>query len=117
MKVIIRVNQFGISYEDRQKMKNHLVEELNKDGLTVVPSYCDVFVIEGDGKVVLDTDMSEYSDKLWQNAYERGKAERPQGSWLNKQKEGWNCSECGEWSRSTDDFCKGCGADMRGGKT
>lgn len=57
MKVIIRVNQFGISYDDRQKMKNHLVEELNKDGLTVVPSYCDVFVIEGDGKVVLDTDM------------------------------------------------------------
>ena len=54
MKVIVRVNQFGFSPEDRQKLKKHLVEELNKDGLTVIPSYCDVFVIEGDGKVVLD---------------------------------------------------------------
>lgn len=25
-----------------------------------------------------DTDISEYSDKLWRNAYERGKADRPQ---------------------------------------
>ena len=54
MKVIIRVNQFGTSYEDRQKMKKHLVEELNKDGLTVVPSYCDVFVIEGDTPTKLE---------------------------------------------------------------
>lgn len=49
----------------------------------------------------------------WDKAIEAYKA-RPHGSWLNKQKGGWNCSECGEWSRSTDDFCKGCGADMRG---
>jgi hypothetical protein len=28
-------------------------------------------------------DLSEYSDKLWQKAYERGKAEaRPQGEWI-----------------------------------
>ena len=31
--------------------------------------------------VEIDTDISEYSDKLWKNAYERGKAERPQG-WI-----------------------------------
>ena len=27
-------------------------------------------------------DLSEYSDKLWKQAYERGKAERPQGEWI-----------------------------------
>ncbi len=54
MKVIIRINQFGSTYEDRQKVQKHLVEELNKDGLAVVPCYFDVFVIEGDGKVVFD---------------------------------------------------------------
>lgn len=29
-----------------------------------------------------DIDLSEYSDKLWRNAYERGKADRPQGEWI-----------------------------------
>ena len=29
----------------------------------------------------VDVDISEYSDKLWRNAYERGKAERPQ-EWI-----------------------------------
>lgn len=28
-----------------------------------------------------DIDLSEYSDKLWKNAYERGKADSPQG-WI-----------------------------------
>lgn len=53
MKVIIRINKYT-SYEDRLNLKNHLVEELNKDGLTVVPSCCEVFVIEGDGMEVKD---------------------------------------------------------------
>ena len=34
-----------------------------------------------DGLPSADTDISEYSDKLWKNAYERGKADRPQG-WI-----------------------------------
>ena len=34
-----------------------------------------------------DTDLSEYSDKLWKNAYERGKADRPQGDNRNEQNE------------------------------
>lgn len=29
-----------------------------------------------------DTDLSEYSDKLWKTAYERGKADRPQ-EWID----------------------------------
>lgn len=31
----------------------------------------------------VDVDISEYSDKLWRNAYERGKADRPQGEWID----------------------------------
>jgi len=31
-----------------------------------------------------DIDLSEYSDKLWKTAYERGKADRPQGEWIDK---------------------------------
>ncbi len=31
----------------------------------------------------VDTDLSGYSDKLWKNAYERGKADRPQ-EWVDK---------------------------------
>jgi len=37
--------------------------------------------------VEIDTDISEYSDKLWRNAYERGKADRPQGDNRNEQNE------------------------------
>jgi len=29
-----------------------------------------------------DTDLSGYSARLWKNAYERGKADRPQGEWI-----------------------------------
>ena len=47
-----------------------------------------------------DTDISEYSDKLWKNAYERGKADRPQGEWVPISEVtsnlGHKCSNCGE---------------------
>jgi len=49
--------------------------------------------------VEIDTDISEYSDKLWKNAYERGKADRPQGEWIYCEDyvghDGYKCSECG----------------------
>ena len=50
MKVIIRINEFGSREEDRQKLRQHLLDELNDGGLTILPSYCDVFVIEDDKK-------------------------------------------------------------------
>ncbi len=79
-------------------------------------------------------DLSDYSDKLWRAAFERGKAEgkeeRKTGRWKFYGKETWvrddgkpvfiQCSECNatvinngsaEWN-----FCPVCGADMRGGK-
>ena len=70
--------------------------------------------------VEIDTDISEYSDKLWRNAYERGKADRPQGEWI-EQEDCWQCSECGDeyvlevGVKPIDarmHFCPNCGARM-----
>lgn len=72
-----------------------------------------------------DTDLSEYSDKLWKNAYERGKADRPQGEWIYKDDDvfagEYTCSNCnkkaevdlyGQWILSN--YCPHCGARMKG---
>lgn len=74
-------------------------------------------------------DLSEYSDRLWKAAYERGKSEaqteRKKGKWIEPTPEGGfsydakaysECSECGKkeflgWRKN---FCPNCGADMRG---
>lgn len=74
-------------------------------------------------------DISEYSDKLWRNAYERGKRdaqpERPKGKWILVKEyakiAAYKCSECGRnvwddtgYSVMKDyPFCH-CGAEMIG---
>ena len=73
--------------------------------------------------VEIDTDISDYSDKLWRNAYERGKADRPQGEWIDKGDYA-ECSNCGANSGTQFDgvepvprktkFCPNCGARMKG---
>ena len=69
-----------------------------------------------------DDDWEEYSDKLWKNAYERGKADRPQGEWI-EQEDCWQCSECGdEYVLEVDvkpidarmNYCPNCGCRMKG---
>ena len=72
--------------------------------------------------VEVDTDISDYSDKLWRNAYERGKADRPQEEWIDKGRNLWGCSNCGMeiYSESEQDrnefhkWCSRCGARMKG---
>lgn len=65
-------------------------------------------------------DMSEYSDKLWRNAYERGKKDAQRtGRWkvsdLPKGKMKY-CSECGFGQYIADErqygYCPNCGARM-----
>lgn len=64
-------------------------------------------------------DLSAYSNKLWHNAYERGKAEgkgeRKTGQWTKDN----TCPFCGfepwyERDIHRLSFCPNCGADMRG---
>lgn len=70
---------------------------------------------------VPNTDLSDYSDRLWRTAYERGKQEAVKhGHWLE---DGYGrgeivCSNCGEpcatfaMMKPRDRFCKWCGARM-----
>lgn len=77
-----------------------------------------------DNAPTIETDMSEYSDKLWKLAYERGKAEeRPQGEWIVDEdafskdfRKCSNCNEDAEWLEGgcqfLPNFCPNCGAKM-----
>lgn len=49
-KVIIRINSFSSTKEDREFVKKYVVDSLNECGVAVVPSFCDIFVIEDDRK-------------------------------------------------------------------
>ena len=69
-----------------------------------------------------DSDLSEYSDKLWRNAYERGKADakvRKTGKWIMIPNgllyyKSFECSECGMQivKGNPDNYCPRCGAKM-----
>ena len=78
-------------------------------------------------------DWENYSDKLWHTAYERGKADRPQGEWIEESYDGriyglyrimFKCSTCGYVpmhrgepimpTSKTLRFCPNCGARMKG---
>lgn len=102
-------------YKARNEALN-IVEELIMDPAQTVDPKQNIIVISPELIKQLSEIVVDSFNKIpWSEALEAYKS-RTHGYWLNKQKEGWNCSECGEWSRSTDNFCKGCGADMRGGR-
>ncbi len=79
-----------------------------------------------------DTDLSDYSDRLYKLAYERGKAETvKRGHWIETEEyhgfdnevrnKALSCSVCRVAFRISDyaqiedfKFCPNCGADMRG---
>lgn len=68
-------------------------------------------------------DLSEYSDKLWKTAYERGKAEAhpKKGKWIpvTNGRGGHECDQCHEYAPSWQtgeehltNYCPNCGARM-----
>ena len=74
-----------------------------------------------------DTDLSGYSDKLWKNAYERGKTDRPRGEWIDAEiplESGDTmpiqvCNLCKTfyplaYTGGGHRFCPNCGARMKG---
>lgn len=71
-------------------------------------------------KSIPTADLSEYCDKLWKIAYERGQKEaRPKGKWKVYFHErcgdgfvwSYQCSQCGHHGDHTA-FCPHCGARM-----
>lgn len=62
-----------------------------------------------------DYDLSDYSDRLWKAAYERGKAEAEvkHGKWIKVGDNSYRCSVCGDVSCCMGDYCPDCGAKMR----
>ena len=63
-----------------------------------------------------DTDMSDYCDRLWKIAYERGKADRPTGEWTDNHNGTFTCDKCG-CKHSKSNYCPNCGARMyKGGE-
>ena len=78
----------------------------------------------------VDIDLSDYSDRLWRNAYERGKADaesRKKGKWVKTGQSfvnpntflGYSCSCCNFHVRKEDPlflFCPSCGAEMKKGE-
>ena len=111
--------------------REHLHERINEtvheglifSGMTIA-EFIEALI---DAEPSVETDLSEYSDKLWQNAYERGKAEAERtGHWADGHQYGFSgtywyryCSLCG-YVRSDDDeekdtnYCPNCGARMKG---
>lgn len=70
-------------------------------------------------------DWEKYSERLWQRAYERGKADRPSGEWIDMG-DFEQCSVCkgthlkeiqtyyGKATWIKTPYCPNCGAKMKG---
>lgn len=65
-------------------------------------------------------DLSSVYSTAYKSGYEKGKADRPQGEWIEVEEdwrhqiEFWKCSECDFAVSSRYNFCPNCGADMKG---
>ena len=107
-----------------------LKKKIDKSAKGEIGSFYNTIILSNIETLILlpsaQPDMSEYSDKLWKAAYERGKREaqpmRKKGQWVpidDFPHEVWKCDCCGHIYEYEDDpdelpnFCPNCGADMR----
>ena len=89
--------------------------------IDAITKYClkyDLRELLADIECLPTADLSEYSDKLWKTAYERGKAEADprKGKWIDYCG-GVKCDQCGFECDDTyylgeANFCPNCGARM-----
>lgn len=66
---------------------------------------------------VTEKESTKYLPKLidWLNSIPS--ADRPKGEWIRNEDAvlaRYTCSECGTYAICKENFCHGCGADMRG---
>lgn len=78
---------------------------------------CIIWECKG-GKLV----MSKQSEYLIDHLIANGVVVREKGEWKNIGGDEWCCTVCGyvastegRWEPMMDDFCRGCGSDMRKG--
>lgn len=45
-KVILKITSFNINFETRRALREKVVEQLNTDGVAIVPEWCDVIVLD-----------------------------------------------------------------------
>jgi hypothetical protein len=63
-------------------------------------------------------DLSSVYSTAYKSGYEKGKADRPQGEWINTapsyRSDNIICDQCGYNSIARYDYCPNCGARMKG---
>ena len=60
-------------------------------------------------------DLSSVYSTAYKSGYEKGKADRPQGKWIDDDFVGqYRCSECDYYAIDEYDYCPNCGCRMKG---
>ena len=108
------MNNDLISREALKKQLNHLEMVTNNSSLIEQAEYkmlmtC-ISLIDNAPTVEIPCNQI-----IWEQGYECGKNERPQGEWVEFEG-GYRCSNCDDIEVYTPNFCPNCGADMKGGK-
>lgn len=85
--------------------------------MRVIEVDCAKALIDNAPTVEPEVYMTGKDYNLYLEGYKQGRKDfgRPQGKWINKHFEHADCSLCGRTNDYHGDFCKYCGADMRGG--
>ena len=61
-------------------------------------------------------DLSSVYSTAYKNGYEKGKADRLQGEWIDVNGDGslWRCDQCKDTACCKGNYCPNCGCRMKG---